>query len=293
MINRKDVQKAIRLITPPLIIAAYKKSPLYQTANAFFNKPTKDKIPSWHTIVSGDLAGLKIFANNTGGFREMINGSYDKFFFDYVKKFDLTGKTVYDIGSHVGFTALQFAKVIGPEGKVIAFEPNEFNARRFKYILSENGDLAGRIDIHEIAISQSQGSEDFLFGDDVDGGTSSGSFIDRSHTFWKKEVYEEQIGFVRKTIQTLPLDLLESELLITKAPALIKIDVEGAEQLVLEGGRDLIKKNKPILLIEIHSIFSMFEVGRILNELEYTTSLLKEESDGRCFIAAHPLIKNT
>jgi len=293
MINRKDVQKAIRLITPPFIVVAYKKSPLYKTVNAFFNKPTRDKLPFWHTIVAGDLAGLKIFANNTGGFREMINGSYDKFFFDYVKNFDLKGKTVYDIGSHVGFTALYFAKMVGPEGKVIAFEPNEFNARRFKHILSENEELAKRIDVYKIAISKKKGSEDFLFGDDVDGGTSSGSFIDSSHTFWRKEVYEEQIGFVRKTIQTLPLDLLESELSITKTPALIKIDVEGAEQLVLEGGRDLIKKNKPILLIEIHSIFSMFEVGRILNELEYATNLLKEESDGRCFIAAHPLIKNS
>jgi FkbM family methyltransferase len=285
---RQQVQKALRAITPPLVLTVYKKSPLHGPVRRFFNKPSGDNAPAWHTIAAGELAGLKIFANTAGGFGEMVNGSYDQFFFDYLKKLDLAGKTIYDIGSHVGFNALYFAKLVGAEGRVVAFEPNEFNARRFRQILSGNPELASRITIFELAIANRKGSEDFLFSDNVDGGTSSGSFIESADTLWQKEVYEKQIGFVRKTVPTLPLDQAPTELSTSGQPALIKIDVEGAEYLVLEGGKQLITAARPILLVEIHSIFNMFRVSQLLTELAYEVELLKEEADGRCFIAARP-----
>jgi hypothetical protein len=66
----------------------------------------------------------------------------------------------------------------------------------------------------------------------------------------------------------------------------LKIDVEGSEHLVLKGAINVLKNFRPILLIEIHSIYCMLKVFEFLNLLNYKVDLLKEEIDGRCFIAA-------
>ena len=71
------------------------------------------------------------------------------------------------------------------------------------------------------------------------------------------------------------------------APNLMKIDIEGAEYLALRGAKKIINKFKPILLMEIHSIFNMLEIGKMMTEWQYTTKLLHEEKDGRCFLVAN------
>jgi hypothetical protein len=56
---------------------------------------------------------------------------------------------------------------------------------------------------------------------------------------------------------------------------------------VLEGAKDALRYYKPLLLIEVHSIFSMFKTCEILHALGYKIMLLKEEADGRCFLACY------
>ena len=288
-IIRKDyVYNFARQITPPIIFSILRKSPLYAHIRKFISKLSQDKhVASWHTISAGELAGYELFVDSHGMFKEMIEGTYDTFFSDYLKKLSLEGKTVIDIGAHIGFDALFFAKAVGKTGKVYAFEPNILNKERLDLIINRNIDLSEQIKTFPIAISNKKGIEEFIFSSVVDNGTSSGSFIEESSTFWEKNIYERDIGFKRTNVETMPLNEI-SDLGITELPALIKIDVEGAEYLVLEGGCELIKKSQPILLIEIHSIFNMFKVSESLKMLGYSMDLLKQESDGRCFISAIP-----
>ena len=64
------------------------------------------------------------------------------------------------------------------------------------------------------------------------------------------------------------------------------MDVEGAEALALEGGRRMLAKHKPLLLIEVHHICVMLSLARLLTELGYRLELLDQEhaSPSRCFI---------
>jgi hypothetical protein len=73
-----------------------------------------------------------------------------------------------------------------------------------------------------------------------------------------------------------------------RAPDVIKIDVEGAELLVLRGGRKLLVEKKPLLLIEVHHICLMFELQQLFPQLGYTARILDEQnaSPSRCFIMA-------
>ena len=292
-IIRKDyLYNIVRQVIPPIIFSALRKSPLYAYIRKFISKLSEDKhVASWHTITAGELAGYELYVDSHGMFKEMIEGTYDTFFSDYLKKLNLEGKTIIDIGAHIGFDALFFAKAVGENGKVYTFEPNITNKERLDLIVSRNLVLTRQVKTYPIAISNKKGIEEFIFSSVVDNGTSSDSFIEASSTFWDKNIYERDIGFKRTSVETIPLNKI-SELGITELPALIKIDVEGAEYLVLEGGYELIKKSQAILLIEIHSIFNMFKVSEGLKRLNYSMDLLKLESDGRCFISAVPDKKN-
>jgi len=71
-------------------------------------------------------------------------------------------------------------------------------------------------------------------------------------------------------------------------PDIIKIDVEGAELLVLRGGKDFLQHKSPKLLLEIHNITLMHDIVNLLRDLNYDTNILDEENAelSRCFITA-------
>jgi len=52
-----------------------------------------------------------------------VNGVYEKFLTEVVKKEIKEGGVVLDIGSHIGYFTLIFARLVGKTGKVFAFEP--------------------------------------------------------------------------------------------------------------------------------------------------------------------------
>src|SRR3989339_273979 len=237
------MKKFIILFTPPIILKFFKK-----IKNSIFKTNVDNEEPTLNTIQGGVLKGNEIFIYNKKDWQiEMINGTYDQFFYDYLKKLDLKNKTILDIGAHIGYTSMAFAK------------------------LTENN-----------------GEEEFIFSTKVEKGSSSGSFLDSAHTFWEKDIYEKKLGFQRKVVQTDSLDNLYQSKKITNPPALIKIDIEGAEYLALQGAEQTINQYKPIILIEIHSIFNMLKTGEMMNEWNYDIELLKEEKDGRCFLVLTP-----
>ena len=282
-INKKQIYRITRAIIPAAIFLKFRNSSFYNQLSALFDRLTIK--PKWNEVTSGVLKGSKVFIDPKGAWKEMVSGEYDQFFFDYLKKFNLEGKVVYDVGAHIGYSSMSFAKLVGPTGKVFAFEPNIFNRERFELILRENKTIADVVKIFDVAISDKIGEEDFVFSNNVDNSKSSGSFIESADTFFEKSFYEKNIGFKRIKTKTVPLDRLDTVGILAK-PALIKIDIEGAEYLALNGGLETLSKYRPILLIEIHSIFNMLKVSEILNKLNYKVELLKEEKDGRCFIAA-------
>jgi len=68
--------------------------------------------------------------------------------------------------------------------------------------------------------------------------------------------------------------------------AFMKIDVEGAEHLVLEGATEVLRRDRPLLCMEIHSVACMARVAAILQQLGYSIELLKEDRPSRAHILA-------
>ncbi len=272
------MKKFIKNATPPIVYSILKRIFIKQ----------KIFSPKWVALTYKPLNGIQVFFDPTGPWQKaIINNTYDTFLFERLKSETLDGKIIFDIGAHIGFHSFYFARLVGPRGKVYSFEPNPENVKRLKLIRDKNSDIKNTITVFDIAVSNVLGSEEFSMSDDIESGRSSGGFIDTADTIWEKSAFKQR-GFKEIKVKTVPVDMFKKELGIQELPDIIKIDVEGAESLVLNGAKNTILSKKPIILMEIHSTLNMFNVVSFFSSISYEMEVIKEEADGRCFIEARP-----
>lgn len=210
-------------------------------------------------------------------------GNYDDFLIDFLSRYDLARETIFDLGAFVGVNSMQFARLVGPHGAVCAFEPNPFNADRLRLNVSENPELGDRILVFPLALANSHGKTKFKVHRNVDAGISSASHLEGAHT----TLTEEQLshfGFTEVDVDVVTLDDFVAQ--TGFSPRCLKIDIEGAEHLALAGGINVLRRYRPILLVELHSIYCAIATLKLIMPLGYSSELLQVEPDGRCFIGA-------
>ena len=139
------------------------------------------------------------------------------------------GDFVLDVGANVGWTTLALASFAGPTGKVISVEPIPATVEALRATLMING-LNNRVDVHQSAAADREGPQLF-------------------HCFetstWSSMFGTDQSG---DTVQASgrPLDQMVPA---GTRVALAKIDVEGAELLVLAGMRRIINDSPDLALV--------------------------------------------
>ncbi len=210
----------------------------------------------------------------------MVEGTFDLFLYTALKAAcDLKGAICWDVGAHVGYHSLGFA---AQGAEVLAFEPNRANAERLLAHVEKNPMLGAHIRHTAVALSDRDGQMKFVQCTDLNTG-SSGSHLAEALPPLGRGVYT---SFEQLEVPALRIDTLIER--GERPPDVIKIDVEGGEFLVLQGGRKLLQEKKPVLLIEVHHICLMLEVQRLLQTIGYTTSVLDEEhaTPSRCFVMA-------
>lgn len=124
------------------------------------------------------------------------------------------GQTVWDVGANIGYFSLEFARSVGPKGKVLSFEPHpeifhvlQRNVRRNKY---------KNINLHKKACGAKAGKAKLFFSTENEGNHK---IIENSNSN----------NFAITEVVTLSTFLNEY------SPSLIKMDIEGAELLALQG----------------------------------------------------------
>lgn len=145
------------------------------------------------------------------------------------------GMRVVDVGAHVGFFTLIAARLVGPAGRVYAFEPEPLNYALLSINIQRNG--YSNVLAVQKALTNSCGPHE-LFVSSLDNG---------SHSLYR--------GRGRQGKKTLRIETttLDAFLATQEWPrvGLVKIDVEGAEISVLEGmSRLLGEPHAPRLIIE-------------------------------------------
>lgn len=142
------------------------------------------------------------------------------------------GDVVVDVGANIGLYTVAMAKRVAPGGKVFAFEPDPYNFTSLKSQVELN-EISNLTEIYQTAVGNIDGKIAF------DCQKNTQSHIDYSL---------DKKGF---QIECVRLDTI----LRNKHIDIIKIDVEGFEEKVLEGASHLLsdKATRPrFLYIEVH-----------------------------------------
>jgi FkbM family methyltransferase len=243
--------------------------------------------PRWWAVTGGPLRGAELLLRPGAPpwQAEMREGRFEAFLHDAVADEALAGRVVWDVGAHVGYHTLAFAARVGPAGRVIAFEPNPHNAARLRQNLAHNRDLAERVRLEPMALSDEDGAERLFHTAVVDDGTSSGAALESALTDDNRAAY--------RALEAIVVDVSRADSLVragrAAAPALVKIDVEGGELRVLRGGAELLATARPLLLIEVHDAAARSAIGEMLAAHGYALTVLSSDrSSARCHVLARP-----
>jgi len=179
-----------------------------------------------------------------------------------IQKFTKPGMVAYDIGANVGVFTFLFSSIVGEDGLVYSFEPEENNFTCLQKSIEKNN--MKNIVLDKRAISKTNSTEKF----DRRGGAFSGRLIGNGlyHT----------TGNI-KTVETVSIDYVVNDEGY-RVPDILKIDIEGNEGMVLEGMKNIMATHSPIVICELHTHLgeSKDQVINILSCYGYTISNVRD-----------------
>jgi FkbM family methyltransferase len=161
------------------------------------------------------------------GARIAVNRTYEQHVTRAVRSFLKPGAVVIDIGANIGYYTLLAASHVGNAGKVIAFEPSSNNCALLDMSVQKNN--FNNVVIHTKAVTSENGY--VAFGMDDSNGNISQN-ISVTHP---------------SQVEAVALDtFLKDESRID----VIKIDIEGAEGLALNGMKRILGLHHPVIFTE-------------------------------------------
>jgi FkbM family methyltransferase len=166
-----------------------------------------------------------------------LYGGYEPFLQSVLVDCAEPGTTVVDVGANVGLHTLPLAKRVGASGRVIAFEPDPENYRLLVRNLEVSG-LASRVTVHRLGLSDAAGSAPLYQCAENRGGLS---------------LCAENVETSGARLAPVDVQLaVGDDVLPKRSPiSLVKIDVEGAEPLVIKGmERTLADHREAVLAFE-------------------------------------------
>ena len=183
-------------------------------------------------IVLKNFDGFSIFADRDDKAVgvHVAEGMYDPEIECVIKTFVRPGMTVLDIGANIGFFTMLARSLVGPNGKVIAIEPNCNNARMLEASRRRNGFK----NVQVIAAAASDKTQLLALYSSYSNGTVG-------------DPGDNPDNLMRSTV--VPAFALDSILLDTRAD-FIKINVEGNELLALTGLKGLLERSRPTIVSE-------------------------------------------
>jgi FkbM family methyltransferase len=188
--------------------------------------------------VGGPLGGQSMRVN-WALHKTYVFGTYEPRVVQGLEELIQPGWTTVDVGANIGYFTLLMANRVGPQGKVIAFEPLAENFR----ILKENIKMNGHTNVVAENCALMSRTERIELRSATPGAIT-----------WVASVKIDQNSAVEsQSVEAVTLDEYVQEKGIAKVDFL-KIDVEGAEASVLEGATNVLNRDKPILLIEMHEL---------------------------------------
>jgi FkbM family methyltransferase len=172
------------------------------------------------------------------------------------------GMNFIDIGANIGAHTLYMSKLVGPSGRGFAFEPCNSHSSILFYNLMTNNCF--NTTVYQYGCSDVEET----------------MYVEERFTLTKKQDNFGGITLQNKksenndeSIQTRVLDNMNLPRI-----DIVKIDAEGMEERVIKGMREIIERDRPVFILEIHSACeqSMFT---LLSGLAYNVNRIENSWD--------------
>jgi FkbM family methyltransferase len=181
----------------------------------------------------------------------MAYGLYELDTARIIKRLLRPGDHFVDGGANIGYFTTLAAQLVGPGGRVDAFEPQPDNRARLEANVRRNG-LADAVHVHAAALSDQSGTAMIhRFANDAGNHGMSSLFAG-----------DGAVASSSVEVPTVRMD----EALAGTSPALVKLDVEGAESLAIAGMTGLLQAEHPPAVILEHNPTTSRRAGSGLSE---------------------------
>ena len=195
------------------------------------------------------------------------------------------GDVAIDVGANYGLYTYNLSKSVGVDGLVYAFEPIPYTFRTLKRITKifrlNNVKLVNK------GCSNSVGKINFSVPLQENGTISAGlAFIDINEKNRNSRLKKGS----HTDFTTIKSEIIKIDDLNLKKVSFMKIDVEGAELLVLKGAVNTIKKFRPIIMIEIEDRWiesyniKREDINYFFKQLNYQTNYYSKGALNKCDI---------
>jgi FkbM family methyltransferase len=231
------------------------------------------------TVRLADGSRLRLPLGSRIGFTLWLTRQFEPHEVAFVRGLLRSGQIVCDIGANVGYYTVQMARWVGPTGHIYAFEPDARNLARLRANLALN-------DLHNVtvmpcALSDRAGTATLTVARDgalTTLGTDTGAELE--------PVISQQ------TVTTRTLDSALASACVAQVD-FVKLDVQGAERLVLAGARRTLGQAAPlVLLFETYdpgsAQFGYSGADLVRDVAGHACTLYRLDADGR-WCAALPL----
>jgi FkbM family methyltransferase len=208
------------------------------------------------TVRTRDGFRLRVRLSDWLGRHVYVTGEYEPATAAALRALLGPGDTFIDVGANVGYFSLLASRRVGGAGRVYAFEP--VPATHADLLENLRLNHAGNVSARSEALAEAPGEARFFVGPVDHRGTSSLRALDDA----------SEVLTVRKARLD---DLLPPGIRVN----VMKIDVEGAEYLALQGMRACLRRDRPDLIVEVTDSFlrglghSAAELHRYLGALGY------------------------
>jgi FkbM family methyltransferase len=160
-------------------------------------------------------------------------GAYEEHLAELFQHLTRPGDRCIDVGANIGVHTIRLAKLVGPEGSIIALEPDGQIAQQLRENMSLNH--LANVQVHEAAAAEKSGDSMVLHRpDSQDSNKGRASLLPHSYLTGSK-----------RPVTTTTIDD------VACGPvALIKIDVEGFEGVVVAGATRTVEASFPSIIFE-------------------------------------------
>ena len=222
----------------------------------------------------GPLQKLKYKLNlKSGNETGYYYGNYDRDIISFLKDFVQSDWNVWEFGCFIGYYSAFFSTKVGSD-RFVALEGNSENHSR----VCDNIELNGNFPRYVInaAVSDVDGFVDF----EIDPNTNSRLVRDFVYVGEDSSKYKPPKNTVK--VKSFTPD---SMLSVFPAPNFIKIDIEGAEFVVLDSMHKIATEVRPFICLECHNPLCDKKSSDFCNKYNYVPFLFEKKGLKRIEIA--------